>query len=436
MNYFDTLEKEISGYKNSLLGYYNIKNEYTINPEIISKLIEEPKTIENMTKDKIECSCYITGFGSIFFEILINVKEDKCYTDLYIIENVSKINGYKNDVERTLIAKYDSKVDREYFKKVIYAFNLHSDSDEMEEPNIEDVHKSYIYARKDFNEKMFIAQRANYNKAVKTVFDAQISYLKKNKNAFSKEVLDSFKKYEKELGKEYLKSGKSVDDFAMFELLNLCIQEVLMNNPEFKSYYDNYIKSLNVTVEAALKIIKEYNRKYVQDLKKKKDIELSQNLLKIIANSEKLKNGEMNKNDNVVCLGMLNHDNVYEVNSLEQLKALNNKQYEKYLKLQNEERKLIERMYENISFEGETIFENIIDMCLDVINVVDFADIIPDSVEEFRENVLNVFDSERQEINDLVTSKDELDSLRDHQHVSFVQQTSPIENRYDGPVND
>ena len=53
-----------------------------------------------------------------------------------------------------MIAKYDSKLDREYFKKVIYAFNLHSDSDEMEEPNIEDVHKSYIYARKDFNEKI------------------------------------------------------------------------------------------------------------------------------------------------------------------------------------------------------------------------------------------------------------------------------------------
>ena len=90
---------------------------------------------------------------------------------------------------------------------------------------------------------------------------------------------------------------------------------------------------------------KEYNKKYIQDLKKKQDIELSQNLLKIISNSEKLKNSEMNKDDNVVRFGMLNYDNIYEVNSLEQLKALNNKQYEKYIKLHNEQSKLIERIY-------------------------------------------------------------------------------------------
>lgn len=396
MDYIKRLENEISGYKNNLLGYYNKNNEYTINPEIISNLIQEPKNIESMSKEKIECSCYISGFGNINFEILITTKEDCCFTDLYIVEEVNKINGYVKQVERTLIAKYESKVDREYFKKVLYAFNLYSDATEMEEPNLEDVHKSYIYARKNFNEKMFLEERSNYNKAIKTVVDAQLNHLKKNKNPFTKEVLNSFKKYEKELSKEYLKVGKTLDDFAVYELLNLCVNNAILNNPDFKVYLDKYNADIAISAENALKLIKEYNEKYIADYKKKQDIMLSQNLLKIISNKDKIKNSESTKEDNVLEFGNLKYNGLYEVNSLEQLFALNSKDFAKYIKLKAEQDKYIERMYENISFDGESLFEDIIDMCLDVVNQFDVLDVIPDSVEEFKAS----FGIEEHEVND------------------------------------
>lgn len=236
-NVFKSLENEILVYKNNLLGYYNINNLYMINPNIVSDLIDYPKTIDKIDDNKISCSCYICGYGSISFEIEFTSEENKIVASLYLLENIGRLNGCLTDPLRTLIAVYENKPQSDFVERVTYAFNLNDDSTVLEQPNIEDANKSYIYNRKFFNEKMYSTVSQNYNRVLKDLVDKQMSYLKKNKNPFSKQVLAIYEEQEKELKNTYLKNGKVVDYFAIYELLNMCIDEVLMTDPSLKKIF-------------------------------------------------------------------------------------------------------------------------------------------------------------------------------------------------------
>lgn len=302
-NGFKSLENEISVYKNNLLGYYNFNNVYMVNQDIIDNIMEYPKVVESQTDNSIFCSCYLCGFGTLNFQIEITKENNMIVSTMYLLENISKVNGYVKDTMKTPLVRFEAREETDYLPRILYAFKLCDDSSVMEQPSEEETLKSYIYVRKHFNQTMFDSLNSAYNKEFKELVDKQINYLKSNKSEFSKTVLNSFNAKEKELKDSFLKNGKTIDYYALFELLNMCVEETIANNLAFTKHYKDYCRNLYLATQFAMRSIKEQNMKYRADLRKKMDAEIAHNFMRVMNNKELLTKNDKEKAEHVVSLG-------------------------------------------------------------------------------------------------------------------------------------
>ena len=302
-NGFKSLENEISVYKNNLLGYYNFNNVYMVNQDIIDNIMEYPKVVESQTDNSIFCSCYLCGFGTLNFQIEITKENDMIVSTMYLLENISKVNGYVKDTMKTPLVRFEAREETDYLPRILYAFKLCDDSSVMEQPSEEETLKSYIYVRKHFNQTMYDSLNSAYNKEFKDLVDKQINYLKSNKSEFSKTVLNSFNAKEKELKDSFLKNGKTIDYYALFELLNMCVEETIANNLAFTKHYKDYCRNLYLATQFAMRSIKEQNMKYRADLRKKMDAEIAHNFMRVMNNKELLTKNDKEKAEHVVSLG-------------------------------------------------------------------------------------------------------------------------------------
>ena len=298
---FKSLENEISVYKDNLIGYYNTNNLYMINPEIIDNLIEYPKTIDKYQDNSIFCSRYLVGFGNLSFQIEVTKDNSNIVSTMYIIENTTRANGYMTASIKTPIVQFVAKEEKDFVDRIIYAFNLTEDSAVLEQPKEDD--KSYIFLRKSYNQHMFESIKDDCNKEFKTLVEAQLSYLKKEKNPFTKEVLEKFKDKENSLKDEYLKVGKTTDYFAMYQLLMSCVDSVLKKNPNYDRYYKEYSKNLFVATQFALRAIRSFNTKFKNEAFKKLDANKTNSITKITNNKEMLNNSTKEKTNTVLKLG-------------------------------------------------------------------------------------------------------------------------------------
>lgn len=364
---FKSLENEVLVYKNNLLGYFNVNNVYMINPEIVSNLITYPKMIESLEDDKMHCSCYINGYGSINFEIEISTNTEDITSSLYVVENVNKVNGYQIEPLRTLIAIYENNVDNDYFEKVVYAFNLIDDSTVMEQPNLEDINKSYIYTRKYYNEKMFLSESQSYNKIFKTLTDEIMAYLKRSQNEYSKEVLKLYLSKEKELKSEYLKSGRDIDYFAKYELLNMCLYDILQKDPKYKKYKQEFDKIMYLVAQNSLKEIKALNKKFLDIEKKKKTKENSADLVKVFNNKEKLTDNDKEKATNHYLFGKSALQD-FEVNSMGQWRALHLRHMPKFHHLKEMERDELRANFLRLHESSRALLGSITEACSNLIS--------------------------------------------------------------------
>lgn len=298
---FKSLENEISVYKDNLIGYYNTNNLYMINPEIIDNLIEYPKVIDKFQDNSIFCSCYLVGFGTLSFQIDVAKDGNNLVSTMYVLENTTRANGYMTASLKTPLVQFVAKEEKDFVQRIIYAFNLTEDSAVLEQPKEDD--KSYIFMRKSYNQHMFESIKDDCNKEFKTLVDAQMNYLKKEKNPFTKEVLEKFKDKESSLKDKYLKVGKTIDYFAMYQLLMSCVDSVLKKNPSYDRYYKEYSKNLFVATQFALKAIRSFNTKFRNGAFKKLDAAKTNSITKIANNKEMLNSSTKEKTNTVLKLG-------------------------------------------------------------------------------------------------------------------------------------
>lgn len=360
-NKIDILENNMLVYTNNLLGYFNANNVYIINSEVIEDLINQEKTILSKDGNVLKCNSYLYGFGNINYEITYNTDSVNAVCELYVVENVSKINGYLKCPLKTKIAVYQNKNDEEFIKKVIYTFNLVEDATCLEQPNLEDSFKSYIYIRKNYNEKLYLKEQDSYNKMFKGLFETQLKYFSKGKSAFCKDVYKLFLEMQSAL-KNNLKLNKKTDYFSLFELMNVCIKDCVSQNPKYKNDYKEYHNNIMIAVQFANKQVQEINKNFKQnqtklmqkDTDKEKSSKNVNDLLKVLNNKEKTKNDNRLIFDNVYIFGNINNFNNLEVDGLKQLKAYINGDLGAFLdlkSLQTESSKQILDFFEKITNE-------------------------------------------------------------------------------------
>lgn len=338
-NQLRRLESNMLVYRNNLLGYFNTNNIYIINPEVMENLIELKKVVLDRNGATLKCNSYLHGFGNIDFEITFKYDNPNAVCELYLVENINKINGLVRNPLKTKIAVYQNKFDKNFITKMIYAFNLVEDSTCMEQPNLEEMFKSYIYIRKNYNEKLYLKEQDNYNKMFKNLVDTQLKYFSKGKSQFCKDVYKLFNQKKVSIKDNYLKQNKNVDYFAIYELLNACVDYLVTKNPKYKKDEKEYQNHIFQAVQFAYKSIQEINNNFKKnqikliekDGDKLKAEQNKEDLNKVLNRKQKILNDNRLMLDNLYIFGNLSNFNNLEVDDLKQLFLYNNGNYKGFL---------------------------------------------------------------------------------------------------------
>ena len=108
------VSEKIDVIKNNLLGSYDDENEYFISPQIVQELKNLKKYRKSSYNNSNFCVGNLLGYGEIVFEIEFDeetVENNQAKANLYVLEDVDKVNGYLQNTIKTLIAEFTSTVD-------------------------------------------------------------------------------------------------------------------------------------------------------------------------------------------------------------------------------------------------------------------------------------------------------------------------------------
>lgn len=312
-------------YKNNLLGYFNKNNIYIINQDIIDNLLETDKLYAGRNDNIIKLISYFYGVGTINFELKLEENDGKGVAKLYILEPIKKVNGLVTQNLRTKIATYENDLKNEFYEKVAYSFNIVDESEQMENPDIEKAHTSYLYNRKKFNEKMVIDEEVAFNKVYKELFDVQYKYLSSTKSNFCNDVKKLFDERQSKYEKQFLKSGKKLDYFAMYELLILCIDEIVSKHPEYNDdeaeFYKNTLPAIKFALEQLRKIGQRFKENQIRNIQKMNQENMDkevQAFLNVLQNGDKIKDDRSLINNNFYKFGLVLNEERFEINGLRQ----------------------------------------------------------------------------------------------------------------------
>ncbi len=360
-------------YKNNLLGYFNKNNIYIINQDIINNLLETDKLYAGRNDNIIKLTSYFYGVGTISFELKLEENDGKGVAKLYIIEPIAKVNGLVSQNLRTKIATYENDLKNEFYEKVAYSFNIVDESEQMENPDIEKAHTSYLYNRKKFNEKMVIDEETAFNKVYKELFDVQYKYLFSTKSNFCNDVKSLFDERQSKYEKSFLKSGKKPDYFAMYELLILCIDEVVSKHPEYNDdeaeFYKNTLPAIKFALEQLRKIGQRFKENQIKNIQKMNQENMDkevQAFLNVLQNGDKIKDDRSLINNNFYKFGRMSNEENFEINGLRQYRCHRHRRFREFDELKLDELKELGGMLtakivavlKNVGFDFDEVKED------------------------------------------------------------------------------
>src|SRR5690554_4349217 len=96
---------------NSLLGTYSNDGAYIITGKILNELLLLNKYVTYQFGNSIYCSAYIKDLKQVDFEIVFseNKQLGVMTAELFLLESVSKVNGYYSNTIKTIIANFEDK---------------------------------------------------------------------------------------------------------------------------------------------------------------------------------------------------------------------------------------------------------------------------------------------------------------------------------------
>ena len=310
-------------YKNNLLGYFNKNNIYFINQSIIDNLLETDKVAVGIKDNKVKLQSYFYGVGYINFDLIIEEKDGNGFATLYIVEPIKRVNGLVSQNLRTKIATYENELKNEFYEKLAYSFNIVDESEQMENPDIEKSQTNYIYNRKKINEKMIIDEEIAFNKVYKDLFEVQYKYLTSHKTNFCNAVKKLFDERQAKYEKQFLKVGKKIDYFSMYELLVLCMDEVVNKHPEYDKEEDEFYKNTLPAIQFALQQLRKIKQRFkenqirlIEKMNQNGVNKEIQAFLDVLQNGDKIKGDQNFKNDKFYTFGLMSKQDGYEINGL------------------------------------------------------------------------------------------------------------------------
>lgn len=229
--------EKVNVISNCLLGTYDQDGDYVIPNNIVEELVNVKKVKKSVFKNSVFCGAFVPGYGEMVFEVTFqkNTVKDVAMSELYVLENEYKVNGYIQNTIRTKISTFTEKL--EGFIENTYDhfhINLNSNSDDknVKEFKVTDevYTLDYINAKRNFNINMAKLTKKEYNKLYKEYVTAKLELLKGLKTPYSQAVLERFNQEYSKIEKFFFQTENYK---AVSELLDKCIEDIQSTNPLF-----------------------------------------------------------------------------------------------------------------------------------------------------------------------------------------------------------
>lgn len=281
--------EKINVISNCLLGNYDQEGDYVIPQSIVSELVKVKKVKKSVFKNSVFCSAFVPGYGEVVFEVTFqkNTVKDLAMSELYVLENEYKVNGYIQNTIRTKISAFTDKLEG-FIENSYQNFNIRLKNDDesgVKEFKITDeiYTLDYISAKRNFNLNMAKLTKKEYNKLYKEYVTARLELLKGLKTPFSQTILERFNQEYSKIEKFFLQTENYK---AVSELLDKCIEDVQSTNPLFAKQEQEFAEKSKPIIEEfskrANEIAVKAHPKAVGDLSKAdrlKNEELEQEML-------------------------------------------------------------------------------------------------------------------------------------------------------------
>lgn len=237
-----TTEK-VNVISNCLLGNYNETGEYIIPNNIVKELIEVKKLKKSVFKNSVFCGAFVPGYGEMVFEVTFqkNTVKEIAMSELYLLENEYKVNGYIQNTIRTKIASFTDQLDG-FIENTYDHFHISISADErsVKEFKITDevYTLEYINAKRNFNMNMSKLTKKEYNKLYKDYVTKKLELLKSLNTPYALAVLEKFNQEYAKIEKYFLQDNNYK---AVSELLDKCIEDMQNVNPLFAKQEQEFI---------------------------------------------------------------------------------------------------------------------------------------------------------------------------------------------------
>lgn len=255
--------EKVNVISNCLLGNYDETGEYVIPNNIIKELIEVKKLKKSVFKNSVFCGAFIPGYGEMVFEVTFqkNTVKEVAMSELYVLENEYKVNGYIQNTIRTKIASFTDKLDG-FIENTYDHFRISISADErsVKEFKITDevYTLEYINAKRNFNINMSKLTKKEYNKLYKDYVTQKLELLKSLNTPYALAVLEKFNQEYAKIEKYFLQDNNYK---AVSELLDKCIEDMQNVNPLFVKQEQEFLEKSKPLIDGFAKKASEISEK-------------------------------------------------------------------------------------------------------------------------------------------------------------------------------
>ena len=247
--------EKVNVISNCLLGNYDQDGDYVIPNNIVEELVKARKVKKSVFKNSVFCGAFIPGYGEMVFEVTFqkNTVKDIAMSELYVLENEYKVNGYIQNTIRTKISSFTEKLDG-FIENTYNHFHISlSDSDDknVKEYKVTDEvigeNNAYILAKRNFNLNMAKLTKKEYNKLYKGYVTERLELLKSLNTPYALAILEKFNQEYTKIEKYFLQN----DNYkAVSELLDKCIEDVQHVNPLFAKQEQEFMDKAQPIIDS------------------------------------------------------------------------------------------------------------------------------------------------------------------------------------------
>ena len=235
-------------HRDRMLGSYDNGGKYTISDKIVKELMQMRKVKKHTYDNSLFCIADILGLGEITFEVKYEKKAvgQKASSQIFVLENVYKVNGYYINTMRTKIGEYVSTVDN-YIQKSYdyYNISLVDDEDGRDKINDHANEYPYIHAKKEYEGAMYRTISKDMEKAYKKFYDTAMDIIRDNGGDYATRIAEKYDSEYNAINSRFLTANGDNNHVAYNELLNKVIEDLDGINPE----YDKQSKALYASLE-------------------------------------------------------------------------------------------------------------------------------------------------------------------------------------------